>query len=114
MNKISHSFVMAIIFNLTIGFSAEIPKNEKEREIGDLRRVVSEAKSRINASYTYRWKDTLRFLPEVSISRRAPHDQVSSPDLRLMFRHQLPEPVLMLRILQRKREKYTASREFKV
>jgi len=71
---------MAIIFNLTIGFSAEIPKNDKEREIGDLRRVVSEAKSRINASYTYRWKDTLRFLPEVSVSRRAPHDQVSSPE----------------------------------
>ena len=80
MNKISYSFLMAIIFNFSIGFSAEIVKNEKEREIGDLRRTISEAKNRINDSYTYRWKDTLRFLPEVSVSRRSPHDQVNSPD----------------------------------
>jgi hypothetical protein len=80
MNKISYSFLMAIIFNFSIGFSAEIVKNEKEREIGDLRRTVAEAKRRINETDTYRWKDTLRFLPEVSVSRRAPHDQVNSPD----------------------------------
>lgn len=71
---------MAIIFNFAVGFSVENQKNGKEVEIGDLRRTVAEAKRRINEADTYRWKDTLRFLPEVSVSRRAPHDQVNSPD----------------------------------
>jgi hypothetical protein len=68
---------MAIIF-FSVGFSAEIFKTEKEREIGDLRRTVAEAKRRINEAGTYKWKDTLRFLPEISFSRRAPYDQMNS------------------------------------
>jgi len=83
MNKKFYLFLITILLNFSVGFSVEIIKNgtSKEDELRDLRRAVSEAKSRINGSYTYRWKDTLRFLPEVSVSRRSPHDQVNSPDV---------------------------------
>ena len=71
---------MAIIFSLNIGFSAENVKQDREMELRKLHQVVSEAKRRIAGADTYRWKDTLRFLPEVSVSRRSPYDQVNSPD----------------------------------
>jgi len=82
MNKKFYLFLISILLNFSVGNSSEIIKNgtNKEDELRDLRRAVSEAKSRINGSYTYRWKDTLRFLPEVSVSRRSPHDQANSPD----------------------------------
>jgi len=82
MNKKFYLFLILILLNFNVGNSSEIIKNGtgKEDELRDLRHAVSEAKSRINGSYTYRWKDTLRFLPEVSVSRRAPQDQVNSPD----------------------------------
>jgi hypothetical protein len=82
MNKKFYLVLIIILLNFSVGNSIEIIKNgtNKEDELRDLRHAVSEAKSRINGSYTYRWKDTLRFLPEVSVSRRAPHDQMNSPD----------------------------------
>lgn len=82
MNKKFYLVLIILLLNFSVGNSIEIIKNgtNKEDELRDLRHAVSEAKSRINGSYTYRWKDTLRFLPEVSVSRRSPHDQVNSPD----------------------------------
>jgi len=81
MNKIINSFIIAIIFIQSIGFSAEESKNNKENEIRDLKKTLVESKKRINETDTYRWKDSLRFLPEVSVSRRSPYDQVNSPDM---------------------------------
>ncbi len=78
MNKIINTFIIAIIFILNIGLYAEESKNIKENEIKDLRTALSDAKRRINGSDTYKWKDSLRFLPSVSISRRAVYDQMTS------------------------------------
>jgi hypothetical protein len=78
MNKIINTFIIAIIFILNIGLYAEESKNIKENEIKDLRIALSDAKRRINGADSYKWKDTLRFLPSVSISRRAVYDQMTS------------------------------------
>ena len=80
MNKIINTFIIAIIFILNIGLYAEESKNIKENEIRDLKKTLVESKKRISEADTYRWKDTLRFLPAVSISRRTPYDQVNSAD----------------------------------
>ena len=80
MIKIINTFIIAIIFIQSIGLSAEESKNNKEIEIRDLKKTLVESKKRINDADTYRWKDSLRFLPVVSISRRSPYDQVNSPD----------------------------------
>lgn len=80
MNKIINTFIIAIIFILSIGLYAEESKNIKENEIKELKSAILDAKRRINNADTYRWKDSLRFLPEVSVSRRTPYDQVNSAD----------------------------------
>lgn len=78
MNKVINTFIIAIIFIQSIGFSAEESKNIKENEISDLKKTLVESKRRINDTDTYRWKDSLRFLPSVSVSRRAVYDQMTS------------------------------------
>ena len=80
MKKIINSIIITIIFIQSIGFSSEENKNNKENEIRDLKKILVESKRRINDTDTYRWKDSLRFLPEVSVSRRSPYSQVNSPD----------------------------------
>jgi hypothetical protein len=80
MNKLTYIFIIAIIFIQSIGFSAEDNKNIKENEIKDLKKIIVESKKRINESDTYKWKDTLRFLPEISFSRRSPYDQAKSEE----------------------------------
>lgn len=80
MNKIIHSIVIASIFIKSIGFSAETDKKNKETELLSLRKTVSDARKRINSADTYKWKDSLRFLPMISVSSRSPYDQVNSKD----------------------------------
>jgi hypothetical protein len=78
MNKTINLFLIAIMFILSIGLSAEESKNIKEKEIKDLKIALADAKRRINGADTYRWKDSLRFLPSVSVSRRGVYDQMNS------------------------------------
>jgi hypothetical protein len=80
MIKITNSFIIAIIFFQSIGLYAEESKSLKENELIELKKVLTAAKIRINSGDTYVWKDAFRFLPAVSVSRRAPYDQATSKD----------------------------------
>ena len=80
MNKILNSFIIAIIIIQSIGLSAQESKPLKENELIELKKVITAAKNRINSGDTYAWKDAFRFLPEVSVSRRAPYDQATSKE----------------------------------
>ena len=80
MKKIIHSTIIATIFIIRIGFSAEIDKKVKDTEILSLKKTVSDAKKRISSADTYKWKDSLKFLPVVSVSSRSPYEQVNSKD----------------------------------
>jgi hypothetical protein len=80
MNKITNSFIIAIIFILSIGLSAQESKTLKENEFMELKKVLTNAKSRINSGNTYAWKDALRFLPTVSLSRRSLYDDAAAND----------------------------------
>ena len=79
INKITYSILMATIFTLSFGLYAE-EVNSKEREQADLKKTVAAAKVRINSADTYQWKDTLRFLPEISVSRRSPYNDATSEE----------------------------------
>ncbi|PKL16917.1 MAG: hypothetical protein CVV49_13835 [Spirochaetae bacterium HGW-Spirochaetae-5] len=52
----------------------------KENELMELKKVLTNAKSRINSGNTYAWKDALRFLPTVSLSRRSLYDDAAAND----------------------------------
>ena len=80
MSKILNSFIIAIIFIQSIGLSAEENKPLKENELIELKKVITNAKTRINSGDTYVWKDTLRFLPTVSLSRRSLYDDAAAED----------------------------------
>ena len=80
MNKITNTFIIAIIFILSIGLSAQESKTLKENELMELKKVLTNAKSRINSGNTYAWKDALRFLPTVSLSRRSLYDDAAAND----------------------------------
>jgi len=78
-NKITYSILMASIFTLSFGLYAE-EINGREREQADLKKTVAAAKARINSADTYQWKDALRFLPEISVSRRSPYQDATNED----------------------------------
>jgi len=80
INKITYSILMATIFTLSFGLYAE-EVNSKEREQADLKKTVAAAKTRISSADTYQWKDTLRFLPEISVSRRSPYQDATGEDI---------------------------------
>lgn len=80
MRKIINTIIIAIIFIQSIGFSAEENKPEKENELIALKKVITNAKTRINSGDTYAWKDALRFLPTVSLSRRSLYNEVAADD----------------------------------
>lgn len=79
INKITYSILMATIFTLSFGVYAE-EVNSKEREQADLKKTVAAAKTRISSADTYQWKDTLRFLPEISVSRRSPYNDATDEE----------------------------------
>ena len=79
MKQIIHSIIITI-FIQSIGLYAEESKPLKENELIELKKVITNAKTRINSGDTYVWKDAFRFLPEVSVSRRAPYDQATSKE----------------------------------
>ena len=79
INKITYSIVMASLFIYSFGLYAE-EINGREREQADLKKTVTAAKARINRADTYQWKDTLRFLPEISVSRRSPYNDATSEE----------------------------------
>ena len=78
MKQIIHSIIT--IFILSIGLYAEESKPLKENELIELKKVITNAKSRINSGDTYVWKDALRFLPTVSLSRRSLYNDATSED----------------------------------
>jgi len=78
-NKVTYSILMASLFIYSFGLYAE-EINGREREQADLKKTVAAAKARINSADTYQWKDTLRFLPEISVSRRSPYNDATSEE----------------------------------
>lgn len=80
MNKILNSFIIAILIIQSIGLYAEESEPLKENELIELKKVITNAKSRINSGNTYEWKDAFRFLPMVSLSRRSLYDDAAAED----------------------------------
>jgi len=78
-NKIIYSFLMATLFTVSFGLYAE-EINSKEKEQAELKKTIAAANARINSADTYQWKDTLRFLPEISVSRRSPYNDATSEE----------------------------------
>ena len=79
MKQIIHSIIITILIQ-SIGLYAEESKSQKENELIELKKVITNAKTRINTGDTYVWKDALRFLPTVSISRRSLYNDATSED----------------------------------
>jgi len=79
MKLIIHSIIITI-FIQSIGLYAEESKPLKENELIELKKVITNAKPRINSGDTYVWKDALRFLPTVSLSRRSLYDDAAAED----------------------------------
>jgi hypothetical protein len=79
MKKIINTIIIASIF-INIGLHGQETKPVKENELVELKKIIVNAKKRINSSDTYAWKDAFRFLPAVSVSRRAPYEQAASKD----------------------------------
>lgn len=80
MKMIRYTLMIVMIFILNIGLNAEEGKSQKENELIELKKIIITAKNRLNSSDTYAWKDAFRFLPSISVSRRAPYDQTTSKD----------------------------------
>ena len=69
--------IISITFIVKSVYSEEkIQKNELQQ----LRTTIAEAKERIHNAPTYRWNDSLRFLPTVSVSRRGAYDDYANPN----------------------------------
>ena len=80
MSKFTVSLALiSILFTARTAFSDEIHDKMKEKEQKELKQTLSEAKKRIKDAGTYTWNDALRFLPTVTLSRRAPYDEYSKP-----------------------------------
>ncbi len=80
MNKVLNTFIIAIFFIQSIGYTAEESKFTKENELIKLKKVLSTAKMRINSGDTYKWKDAFRFLPTISVSRRSLYNEAAADD----------------------------------
>lgn len=72
--KIIYSGIIAIIF-IFVAYA-----QDKDEEIKELNKKVTEAKQRIEDASTYKWNDILRFMPQVTLSRRAPYEDYYGPD----------------------------------
>ncbi len=72
--KILYSGIIAILFMCVPGWT-----QTKEEELKELNTRVAEAKQRIEDAGTYKWNDILRFLPNVTLSRRAPYEDYYGP-----------------------------------
>ena len=77
-NKITFFLMFTSIF-ISFGLHGE-EVNNKDKELGELKRIIEVARSRINSAATYQWKDTLRFLPDISVSRRSPYNDATSEE----------------------------------
>lgn len=72
--KILYSGIIAILF-----VCVPVWGQSKDEELKDLSMKVIEAKQRIEDAGTYKWNDVLRFLPNVTLSRRAPYEDYYGP-----------------------------------
>ena len=72
--KIICGGIIAILFVCVPGWG-----QSKDEELKDLSIKVIEAKQRIEDAGTYKWNDVLRFLPNVTLSRRAPYEDYYGP-----------------------------------
>lgn len=78
MSKFTVGFALiSILFTAEIAFSDDKQDKMKENEHKTLKQTLSDAKKRIKDAGTYTWNDALRFLPTVTLSRRAPYDEYS-------------------------------------
>ncbi len=86
MNKITLGFALiTIIFTAKIAFAEHKQDKMKENEQKALIQTLAEAKKRIKEAGTYKWNDALRFLPTVTLSRRAPYDEYNAPTNETYF-----------------------------
>ena len=68
-----------------MAFSDDKQDKMKENEHKTLKQTLADAKKRIKDAGTYTWNDALRFLPTVTLSRRAPYDEYSKPTNETYF-----------------------------
>lgn len=80
MRKFTAGFALiSILFAAEVAFSDEKQNKMKENEHKALKQTLIEARKRIKDAGTYSWNDALRFLPTVTLSRRAPYDEYGRP-----------------------------------
>ncbi len=80
MSKFTVGFALiSILFTAEMAFSDDKQDKMKENEHKTLKQTLGDAKKRIKDAGTYTWNDALRFLPTVTLSRRAPYDEYSKP-----------------------------------
>jgi len=72
--KIICSGIIAILFMCVNGFG-----QNKEEELKELELKVIEAKQRVENASIYKLNDILRFLPNVTVARRAPYQEYYGP-----------------------------------
>lgn len=71
--------IFSILFTPETAISREKRTETRDAELQHLKRTLFEARKRIRSAGTYRWNDALRFLPTVTMGRRAPYDQFNAP-----------------------------------
>lgn len=80
MSKFTVCFALiSILFAAEMASPDEKQAKIKENEHKALKQMLFEAKKRITDAGTYTWNDAMRFLPTVTLSRRAPYDEYSRP-----------------------------------
>lgn len=72
--KIICSGIIAILFICPPGWG-----QNKDEELKELEIKVTEAKQRIENAGVYKLNDILRFLPDVTVARRAPYQEYTGP-----------------------------------
>jgi hypothetical protein len=80
MFKLNTIFMtISIIFMAGHSQGAEKLPEIKAAEQSKLKKTTQEARRRIRTAGIYRWNDSLRFLPTVTLSRRAPYEEYNGP-----------------------------------
>jgi len=86
MSKITIGLALiSILFTAETAFSDEIHDKSREKEQKELKQTLAEAKKRIKDAGIFKWNDSLRFLPTVTLSRRAPYEQYTEPTNETYF-----------------------------
>jgi hypothetical protein len=67
--------IIATIFAVIPGWTQSL-----QEERSKLEKTTQDAKKRINDAGIYKWNDALRFLPSVTVGRRAPYGEYTSEE----------------------------------